>query len=185
MDLHHCLEAATGLERDKHTDRFGSVPANIKKKGLLWREGAFMLRRTAIHLTVVILVMAFAGIAQGQDKLQGYLSDAACKVKVTTDPLQKRAILDKSFDKMFKALNTVEGSPLVSKDDKAGIDHFKVILKEKQDELAGINGYDRVPDAQLNAFADYVVQDIEQASQSVTISTVTLLLIIIIVILLV
>jgi hypothetical protein len=144
-----------------------------------------MLRRTAVQLAVIMFVMAFAGIAQGQDKLQNYLSDAACKVKATTDPLQKREILDNSFEKMFKALNMVQSSPLVSKDDKTGIDRFKVILKEKQDELSGLNGYERVPDAQLDAFADYVVQDVEQADQTITIGTVTLLLIIIIIILLV
>jgi hypothetical protein len=132
-----------------------------------------------------MLIMAFAGIAQGQGRLQGYLNDAAVKVKATADPVQKRAILSNSIEKMEKALDKVQGSPLVSKDDKAGIDCFKVILKDKKDELAGLNGYDRVPDAQLNAFADYVVQDMEQASQTVTISTVTLLLIIIIIILLV
>jgi len=85
---------------------------------------------------------------------------------------------------MITALNKVQGSPLVSKDDKAGIDRCKVILKEKQDELAGVNGYDPVSDAQLNDFSDYVVQDMEQAGQTITISTVTLLLIIIIVLLL-
>ena len=144
-----------------------------------------MLGRTVVRLTVVMVVMAFAGIAQGQDKLQNYFNDAACKVKATTDPIQKREILDKSFEKMYSALNTVQNSPLISKDDKAGIDLLKVTLKEKQDELAGVNGYDRVPDAQLNAFADYVVQDMEQATQTVTISVVTLLLIIIIIILIV
>ena len=143
-----------------------------------------MLGRTAIRLTVMMLVMAFAGVAHGQDKLQNYFSDAACKVKMTADPAQKREILDKSFDKMIKALNTVQGSPLVSKDDKAGIDQLKVIIKDRQDELAGRNGYERVPDAQLNAFADYTVQNMEQARETVTISVVTLLLIIIIVILL-
>ncbi|HWR82944.1 MAG TPA: hypothetical protein VN285_06560 [Candidatus Deferrimicrobium sp.] len=144
-----------------------------------------MLGRTAIRLAVMMFVMTFAGIAQGQDKLQKHFSDAACEVKATADPSQKREILDKSFERVVKALNTVQSSPLISKDDRAGIDHFKVVLKEKQDELAGLNGYERVPDAQLNAFADYVVQDMEQAAQSVTISLVALLLIIIIVILLV
>lgn len=142
-----------------------------------------MLGRTAVKLTVMIFFMAFAGIAHGQDNLHKYFSDVAGKVKATTDPSQKREILTISFEKMFKALNTVQGSPLISKDDKVGIDRFKVILKEKQDELAGLNGYDRVPDAQLNAFSDYVVQDMEQAAQTVTISLVALLLIIIIVIL--
>lgn len=133
-------------------------------------------------MTVVMLVMAFAGIAQGQDKIQNYFSDAACKVKVTSDPLQKRDILDKSLIKMSKALDAVQSSPLISKNDKASIGKLRVILKDKQDELAGVNGYERVPDAQLNAFADYVVQDMEQA-QNITISLVAALLIIIIVIL--
>ena len=144
-----------------------------------------MLGRTALRLAVMMFVMAFAGIAQGQDNIQKYFSDTACKVKATTDPSQKREILNKSFERMFTALNTVQSSTLISKDDKAGIDRLKVILKEKQDELAGINGYEPVPDAQLNAFADYVVQDMEQATQTVTISLVALLLIIIIVILIV
>ena len=144
-----------------------------------------MLRQTFVRLIVVLIVMAFAGIAQGQDKLQDYFSDVACKVKAAADPSQKREILDGSFERMSKALDVVQTSPLISKDDKAGIDRLKTILKDKQEELAGINGFDRVPDAQLNAFADYVVQDMEQADQIVSISLVTLLLIIIIVILVV
>jgi len=144
-----------------------------------------MLKRIAVHLAMIVLIMATAGVVQGQDKLRNYLSDAACKVKATVDPSAQRDILDKSFDKMFKALNTVQNSPLVSQDDKDGIDRFRAILKDKKDELAGENGFPAVPDAQLSNFADYVVQDMEQASQTVTISTVTLLLIIIIVILIV
>ena len=71
----------------------------------------------------------------------------------------------------------------MSKGDRAGIDRLKVTLQERQNELVGTKGYDRVPDEQLNAFSDFVVQDMEQASRTITISLVTLLLIIIIVIL--
>ena len=142
-----------------------------------------MLKRTAICLTAMILVMAFTGIAQGQDKLQNYFSGTASKVKLTDDPTEKREILNTSFDKMSKALDAVQHSPLVSSDDKAGIEHFKTVLKEKQDELAGLNGFEPVPDAQLNAFSNYVVQDMEQAAQTVTISLLTLLLVLIIVLL--
>ncbi len=144
-----------------------------------------MLSRTVIRLSAVIFVMAFAGIVQGQDRLQNYLSDMATKVKATPDATEKREILNKSFERMTKALNTVQNSPLVSKDDKESIDRFRAVLEEKQDELAGLDGYERVPDVQLNAFADFVVQDMEQASQNVTISLVALLLIILIAILLV
>jgi len=134
-------------------------------------------------LAVIIFIMAFAGMAQAQDNVQNYFNDTASKVKATADPLQKRAILNESFEGMSKALNAVQNSPLISKDDQAGIENIKVTLQEKQDELAGLNGFERVPDAQLNGFADYVVQDMEQATQTVTISLVALLLIIIIVIL--
>jgi len=142
-----------------------------------------MLGRTAIRLTMIMFVIAFASIAQGQENIQKYFNDTACKVKATTDPSQKRDILNTSFDHMFKAMNAAKSSALISKDDKAGIGRLIVTLKEKQDELAGVNGYDRVPDAQLNAFANYVVQDMEQATQTVTISLVALLLIIILVVL--
>jgi hypothetical protein len=79
----------------------------------------------------------------------------------------------------------VKSSPWISKDEGMGIDRYKAILQEKRDELAGVNGFTRVSDVQLNMFSDYVVQDMEQADQMVTISIVTLLLIIIIIILLV
>jgi hypothetical protein len=41
----------------------------------------------------------------------------------------------------------------------------------------------RVSDGQLNNFSNYVVQDMEQADQVITISVVTLLLIIILIVL--
>ena len=76
-------------------------------------------------------------------------------------------------------------SELISKNDGVGLDRFRAALQEKQDELAGRNGYVRVPDEQLNAFSDYVVQDTEQADQVITISVVTLLLILLLVVLIV
>ena len=72
---------------------------------------------------------------------------------------------------------------MISKNDVDGIDRLKATLQEKQDELAGSNGYARVPDEQLNSFAEYVVQDMEQADQVITISLVTLLLIVILIVL--
>jgi hypothetical protein len=147
--------------------------------------GATMLGRTAFRFIVIMFVMVYAGIALGQDGLQKYFNEAALKVKATTDPSQKREILNTSFEKMSKALGKVQSSPLISKDDRAGIELFKATLQEKQDELSGLNGYERVSDEQLDAFSDYVVQDMEQATQTVTISLVAALLIIIIIILLV
>ena len=84
---------------------------------------------------------------------------------------------------MAKALDKIENSGLISQDDRAGINRFKTSLQEKHNELTGHNGYDRVDDTQLNSFSDYVVQDMEQAAETITISLVAALLIVIILIL--
>jgi hypothetical protein len=144
-----------------------------------------MLARTVFGVVVMMFVLIQAGFAGGKDEIQKYFNDTASKVKATTDPAEKRAILDKSLQTMSKALDKVQKSPLISKEDREGIDQFKATLKENQDELAGSNGFERVPDAQLNAFSDYVVQNMEQADKTITISLVTALLIVIIIILLV
>ena len=133
----------------------------------------------------MVCVLALAANAGGRGELQKYLSDAAIKVKATADPVEKRNILNQSFQTMSAALDMAQKSELISKNDGVGIDRFRAALQEKQDELAGSNGFVRVPDAQLNAFSNYVVQDMEQADQFITISVVTLLLIIILVVLLV
>lgn len=144
-----------------------------------------MFKRTALRVAIMMCILVYAGIAMGQGNVQKYFNDAACKVKATSDPSQKREILNNRFQDMSKALDIVRSSPLVSKTDRAGIDCLKATVQDKQNELAGTNGYARVPDDKLNAFADYVVQDTEQADATITISVVAALLIIIIIILVV
>ena len=142
-----------------------------------------MLARTVFGAIVMMFVLVQAGNAVGKDDIQKYFNDTACKVKATTDPMQKREILNNSLQTMSKALDIVESSGLISKDDRAGIDRFKVTLQEKQDELTGSNGYERVSDEQLNAFSDYVVQDMEQAAQTITISVLAAVLIVVLLLL--
>jgi hypothetical protein len=143
-----------------------------------------MKTRIAVGYIVMMVVLALPGIAGGKGELAKYFSGVASNVKATDDPVEKRAILSQSFQTMSKALALVRNSPSISKDEAVGIDRFKAALQEKQDELAGNNGFVRVPDVQLNAFSNYVVQDMEQASPVITISVVTLLLIILLVVVL-
>ena len=144
-----------------------------------------MKARIVFGFIVMMFVLALPASAEGKDGLQKYFNDAATKVKATNDPSEKRAILSESFQTMAKALNIVQNSPLISKDDRVGLERFRVALQAKQDELAGNNGYVRVADGQLNDFSNYVVQDMEQADQVITISVVTLILIIILIVLIV
>lgn len=142
-----------------------------------------MKTRIAFGFIVMMFILALPANAGGKGDLQKYFSDAANKVKATDNASEKRTILNESFHTMSKALDRVESSGLISKDDRIGIDRFKATLQEKQDELAGSNGYVRVSDEQLNTFSDYVVQEMEQADVIITISLVTLLLIIILILL--
>ena len=142
-----------------------------------------MFRRLVPGFIVMMFVLVQVG--QAQDGVRKYFSDTAAEVKATDDPAQKREILTNSFQTMSEALDRVQGSPLISKDDRAGIDRLKAEIQEKQNELAGLNGFERVADGQINSFTDYVVQSMEQADQQITISLVAALLIIIIIILLV
>ncbi|MBK7378687.1 MAG: hypothetical protein IPJ03_06730 [Ignavibacteriales bacterium] len=134
---------------------------------------------------IIMFVLVIPINAGGKGELQKHFSDVANKVKATENAAEKRAILENSFKDMSEALVKVQGSFLVSKEEQAGIEGLKSILKENQDELAGINGYERVPDSQLNNFSNYVVQNMAQADQVITISLVAALLIIIIIILIV
>ena len=147
--------------------------------------GATTTARLILGSIVTMLVVTLQATAGGTGELQRYFSDAAVKVKATDSPSEKREILNQSFQTMSAAVDMAQKSELISKNDGVGLDRFKAALQEKQDELAGNNGYVRVPDEQLNAFSDYVVQDTEQADQVITISVVTLLVILLIVILLV
>lgn len=136
-------------------------------------------------VTVLIMFVLVIPInASGKGELQKHFSGVANKVKATENAAEKRAILENSFKEMSEALDKVQSSFLVSKEDKDGIENLKVTLKENQDELAGINGYERVPDSQLNSFSNYVVQNMEQADSTITISVVALVLIILLVVLL-
>jgi tetrahydromethanopterin S-methyltransferase subunit F len=148
-------------------------------------EETRMFAKRVLGFIIIMFVLIQAVIAGEQDGIQTYFNDAAYKVKAKTDPEEKREILNESLQTMLNALDKVQSLNLISKEDKASVDRFRVMLEENQDELNGTNGYERVSDSQLDAFSMYVVQNMEQADKTITIGLVSALLIVIIIILLV
>lgn len=142
-----------------------------------------MFAKKIFSVLVLTCFLVPAAQAQATDDIKGYFSETASEVKAVADPAEKRAILGTRLQRMSTALDKVERSGLVSQEDLASLEGFRSSLQEKQDELAGNNGFSPVPNSQLDFFADYVVQDMEQAERTVTIGVVTALLILIIVIL--
>lgn len=115
-------------------------------------------------------------------EFQKYINTSIEKVKETDNPVEKRKILNDMFNDLTTAIETVKGYN-VPEEDIVQLEILKNQFTEKQDELNGTNGFEKVQDSQLNNFAGYVQQDIEQADTIVTISLTTLLLIIILAIL--
>jgi hypothetical protein len=133
---------------------------------------------------IALPVSAQNGATKAENKLKDYLSGVAVQVKKQSDPAQKREILNRSFEKVFKAADTIERMPAFSSTDLQVVAELRSRTQDKFDELNGLNNYEPVSDAQLDHFADYVVQDTEQAAETVVITTTTIIIIILIVLLL-
>lgn len=146
-----------------------------------------MSTRNRISLAGIILSVFFcAGVSlAGEQKLGQVFNESARLVHSVPVPELKRAILDREFQAVDSALTSVAHMPLVSPADREAIGKYKAIVQDKRDELNGANGFERVSNAQLDAFAHYAVQDVEQADTIVTMSFVTLLLIVLLIVLIV
>ncbi len=119
------------------------------------------------------------------EKLKEQVRDIVSSVKTAPTATEKRSILNKKLGNMIAALNRAEEMARLSPQDQSAIATLRTRIQEKIDELNGQNGYDAVPDRQLDSFADYVQQDFEQADKTVTIGVTTGLLILILIIILV
>ena len=146
------------------------------------------IRNITIILLMFIIFQPLAAqnqLAEVENKFKEYINNVVEKVQEAENPEEKRIILNKSFNKMFKALDTVEKLPSRTQEELTFIASFRKKFETYQAELNGMNGFEPLPDTELNNFAQYLQQDLEQAEKNITISLTTLLLVIIIIILLV
>ncbi len=148
------------------------------------------MRRTAL-CTVALLLLCmqplFAGTTDTDpmDRFKQYLNRTVTEVKQTDDPAEKRALLNKSLQKMKQAADRVAQLRGTDAEDKAALAAFSADIFDKLAQLNGENGYERVPEVNLDRFADYVQQDLEQAQRLViSISATALALIILLLLLL-
>lgn len=143
--------------------------------------------RSLVLLLFAIGLVSPAQTARGDvnphSRLKKHVRDVVQKVKAAPTATEKRSILNKELRRMISALDRIENYGSLSKKDKRAVDALRTRLQAKLDELRGANGYEAVPDGELDAFADYVQQDFERAD-TVTISVTTALLIIILIVLL-
>ena len=138
-----------------------------------------------IILTVILSFFLFQ-TSKADDlkkELQKYINEIITEVKEAETPDEKREILNDLFEDLQSSFSAAKNSPYVPEEDHKGIDMLETKMRDRQNELNGLDGFEKVPDNKLNEFATFTLQDIEQADTIITISLTTLLLIIILAIL--
>jgi hypothetical protein len=134
---------------------------------------------------LMLFIVSFSMQAAENGKLQKYFHETSTKVKAAQSADEKRSILNGSFQSMNRALEMVQQMQSLSKNDRNAIERMTSGIREKQQELAGTDGFTRVQDSQLDSFSEYAAQDMEQADLVISVSLVTLLLILIVILLVV
>lgn len=144
------------------------------------------MQRIGRILGLMILAFAFVQLATAADRtdIHKRLAEVAQHVKQVQDPAAKRALLDDTFRQLTDVVSQASQGPLATTTDQAALKALARNIQDKRDELNGKNGFQRVDDSKLNNFADYSIQDLEQADQWVYISTGTIILIILLILLL-
>lgn len=142
-----------------------------------------LLFLTAIGLAGFINPLK-AQLTDGHEALKKHVNSVVEEVESAETADQKREILNTSLDDMIVAVDKINSKPSVSNSDKESLVEFKKMLNDRRNELNGTDGFKRVSNGQLNDYANFIQQDIEQADTVLTISATTALLIVIILLLL-
>lgn len=143
--------------------------------------------RISLSLIIFLAISQSPAISQSTDLAETFkkhMNETVQEVKNEDNPEKKRAILDRSFNKMFTAIDKIESNATLSDKELAQLQAFKENIVEKSNQLNGRKDYDRISGVDLDEFSDYVQQDMEQADRILTISLTTALLIVIILLLL-
>jgi len=142
--------------------------------------------KTTISATILFFLLQGAVLAQSDslaEIFKTHMNETVQNVKNSDNAIEKRAILDTSFNKILKAVERIEKSGQLTEEEFAQLQTFKHSIEEKSDQLNGQNGFEEVADEDLEDFSDYSQQAMEQADRTLTLSLTTVLLVVIILLL--
>jgi hypothetical protein len=148
------------------------------------------------NFSKVLAVLFFAGAATlpaqaavprdvPQERLKTALNEMVQEVRQAEAASEKRAVIANFIGKMERNAQMAELLPFLGEEKRAALDALQEKFGGYQAELQGLDGRDRVADADLNAFAGFMQQDLEQAATSggIYLSTGAVIIILLILIL--
>lgn len=138
---------------------------------------------TSTFLVFAINSVAFSQSVNLTETFKKSFNETVQQVQNTEDAVEKRTLLNESFDKMTEVIERIESKVTLSEDKSAQLKTLKNEIQEKKSELNGKDGFERVLDRELNHFSDYSQNYFEQADRTITIGLTAALLIILILLL--
>jgi hypothetical protein len=104
-----------------------------------------------------------AGSAMLEEQYKSALNRMVQEVRQAPGPDEKRAVLEHFVTGMRDGLQRAEGMASLQSPDRATLHVLAGKFSAYDAELKGMGGYDRVADADLNAYAGFIQQSMEQA----------------------
>ncbi|HAC16533.1 MAG TPA: hypothetical protein DCE78_11405 [Bacteroidetes bacterium] len=136
--------------------------------------------------TILIFALQTTAFAQSTvtETLKQHFNQTVQAVHEADNAVEKRAILNESFNKMISAIDRIETMASLTEEDSNMLNSYKDGLTEKLSELNGLDGFNEISDEDLDDFSSFSQDYLEQADRTVTIGITTVLLILIILLLL-
>ena len=106
---------------------------------------------------------AAPGAALVEEQYKAALSRLTQNVSQAQSPMEKREILQGFIDGMQDGLRKADALESLQDSDREALRSVAGKFSAYKAELDGMNGYTRVADADLDAFAGYIQQGMEQA----------------------
>jgi len=128
---------------------------------------------------MIAVFLAKVNSSSLDERFKVSLNTAIVNIKETEDPVAKREMLGDFLMHANQAMGMAKDA--VSQKDSQALNVLQLKIQADYAELNG-NGVAKVPDAELNHFAGYVQQDMEQAAGGIYISVGGLILILVLLI---
>ena len=127
------------------------------------------MKRFAVIVAVSVLIAVAAPLfAQSaatrmESRFKEYFQNLVLAVGQAKDPADKRALLNEGLERLLTAMDRIQRLPFLGREKREALAGFVAEVQEKHDELNGAAGFATVANADLDDFAVYMAQDLEQA----------------------
>jgi hypothetical protein len=145
----------------------------------------------ALSAQILIFTLLTGGAAQAQSgtgmieqRVKSSLNTMVQEVHATETPDGKRAVLNRFLVKVSRSAAVLDAVPFLSGDNHAAIEFLQERFDRYAATLHGDTDGDFVADGDLDSFASFMQQDLEQASNGVYLSTGAIIIVLLIILIL-